>query len=271
MDTSPRSNVADRVFTSTDTPDCYPILAHNENSFLDRRPKMIAFFCLVAPQRFGETPLFDSRAAAGALDSKVRAKLLEKKVRYRRRLPKWRRGWASEINRTWMEAFGTEDRAAIEEAARKRGMSCQWHKNGRILHTENAEDPLPVHPETGDLCLNLQAFHKTSVLLDLDEVRPRQNRLHNAFLKFGAAILYNLDAMPLSISYGDGSPISDEEMAEIRRATWENSVIFAWRKGDLLILDNILTGHGRMNVQPPRKILTAFADLVAFPSNLKSI
>ena len=49
MDTSPRSNVADSVFTSTETPDNYPILAHNENSFLNQRPGMIAFFCLVAP------------------------------------------------------------------------------------------------------------------------------------------------------------------------------------------------------------------------------
>ena len=265
MDTSPRSNFADRVFTSTDTPDCYPILAHNENSFLNQRPGMIAFFCLIAPLRFGETPLFDSRAAARALDSKVRTKLFEKKVCYRRRLPKWRRGWASEINRTWMEAFGTEDRDSIEEAVRKSGMSCQWHENGRILHTENVVDPLPIHPETGDQCLNLQAFHKTNILLDLDEVKPRQNRLYNAFLKFGVSTLYAMDAMPLSITYGDGSPISRDEMEEIRRATWDNSVIFSWRNGDLLVLDNILTGHGRMNVQRPRKILTAFADLVAFP------
>jgi len=265
FDTSPRSKVAESVYTSTDTPDAYPILAHNENSFLNERPRMISFFCLVEPIRYGETPLFDSRAAAVALDPNVRAKVQEKKVRYRRRFPKQRPSWAPVINRTWDEAFGTSDRDEIEAMVTAQGMVCKWHPNGRILHTENVVDPLPRHPDTGDRCLNLQAFHRTSILQDLDEVRPRQSRLHNASLKMGLSLLYALDVMPVQILYGDGTPISADEMAEIRRATWDQSVLFRWKKGDVLVLDNILTGHGRMNVEGPRKILASFADPVSFP------
>ena len=40
---------------------------------------MISFFCLVEPRRYGETPLFNSRAAAVTLDHSIRAKLEEKK------------------------------------------------------------------------------------------------------------------------------------------------------------------------------------------------
>jgi alpha-ketoglutarate-dependent taurine dioxygenase len=265
FDTSPRSKVAESVYTSTDTPDAYPILAHNENSFLNERPRMISFFCLVEPRRYGETPLFDSRAAAVTLDPDVRTKLQEKKVCYRRRFPKKRPGWAPVINRTWDEAFGTSDRDEIEAMVTARGMACHWHPNGRILHTENVVDPLPRHPDTGDRCLNLQAFHRTSILRDLDEVRPRQNRLHNTSLKMGLSLLYALDVMPVQILYGDRMPIPPDEMAEIRRATWDHSVLFRWKKGDILVLDNILTGHGRMNVEGPRKILTSFADPVSFP------
>ena len=71
--------------------------------------------------------------------------------------------------------------------------------------------------------------------------------------------------MPVQILYGDGTPIPPDEMAEIRRATWDHSVLFRWKKGDVLVLDNILTGHGRMNVEGPRKILASFADPVSFP------
>jgi alpha-ketoglutarate-dependent taurine dioxygenase len=265
FDTSPRSRVAESVYTSTDTPDAYPILAHNENSFLNERPRMISFFCLVEPIRHGETPLFDSRAAAITLDPNVRAKVQDKKVCYRRRFPKKRPGWAPVINRTWDEAFGTRDRDEIEAMVTAQGMICRWHPNGRILHTENVVDPLPRHPDTGERCLNLQAFHRTSILQDLDEVRPRQNRVHNASLKMGLSLLYALDVMPVQILYGDGTPIPPDEMAEIRRATWSHSVLFRWKKGDILVLDNILTGHGRMNVEGPRKILTSFADPVSFP------
>jgi alpha-ketoglutarate-dependent taurine dioxygenase len=265
FETSPRSKVAASVYTSTDTPDAYPILAHNENSFLNTRPRMISFFCLVEPMRHGETPLFDSRAAAITLDPNVRAKLQEKKVCYRRRFPKKRPSWAPMINRTWDEAFGTSDRDEIEAMVTAQGMVCQWHPNGRILHTENVVDPLPRHPETSEQCLNLQAFHRTSILQDLDEVRPRQNGLHNASLKMGLRLLYALDVMPVQIFYGDGTPIPPDEMAEIRRATWDHSVLFRWKKGDVLVLDNIMTGHGRMNVEGPRKILTSFGDMVTFP------
>ena len=265
FDTSPRSKVAENVYTSTDTPDAYPILAHNENSFLNERPRMISFFCLVEPRRYGETPLFDSRAAAIALDPGVRAKLEEKKVCYRRRLPKKRPGWAPVMNRDWEEAFGTRDRDEIEAMVTAQGMTCHWHPNGRVLHTENVVNPLPRHPDTGDQCLNLQAFHRTSILQDLDEVRSRQSRLHNASLKMGLRILYALDVMPVQILYDDRTPIPADEMAEIRRATWDHSVLFRWKKGDVLVLDNILTGHGRMNVEGPRKILASFADPVSFP------
>ena len=62
----------------------------------------------------------------------------------------------------------------------------------------------------------------------------------------GLRILYVPDVMPVQILYGDGTPIPPDEMAEIRRATWDHSVLFRWKKGDVLVLDNILTAHGRM-------------------------
>ena len=67
------------------------------------------------------------------------------------------------MNRDWNEAFGTRDREEIEAMVTSRGMICRWHPNGRILHTENVVNPLPRHPDTGEQCLNLQAFHRTSI------------------------------------------------------------------------------------------------------------
>jgi alpha-ketoglutarate-dependent taurine dioxygenase len=54
-------------------------------------------------------------------------------------------------------------------------------------------------------------------------------------------------------------------MLALRRTVWDRSVLFRWQPGDLLVLDNFLTAHGRMNVVQPRKILTAFGDLVTVP------
>jgi len=265
MDTSPRHSVADRVFTSTDTPDCFPILAHNENCFLHERPKMISFFCQTEPPKYGETPIFDSRIGYEQLPDKVRNKLIGRKVQYRRRFPRKRKPWAPNIVRTWSEAFGTEDREQIEAMTARSGMTCRWHPDGKLLHTEIVIDPLPLHPDTRQRCLNLQGYHSSSILRDIDEVRSRQNRLRNSILKLGARMMYRIEAMPVTIHWGDGSDISHEDMIEIRRATWNNSVVFRWKKGDLLLLDNFLSGHGRMNVVQPRKILAAFGDLITIP------
>ncbi len=265
MDTSPRHNVADRVFTSTDAPDGFPILAHNENCFLNERPKMISFFCETEPLQYGETPVFDSRAAFETLSDSVRDKLSERNVLYRRRMPKQRRPWAPNIMRTWQESFGTEDQSEIEEITSDHGLTCKWHPGGRLLHTEVVVDPLPYHPDTNQQCLNIQGFHRSSIMLDIQEVRSRQNRIFNSLVKTGTGFMYQIDSMPVTIQWGDGSPISHPDMVEMRSAIWNNSVLFHWRKGDFLLLDNFLTAHGRMNVVQPRRILTAFSDFVTIP------
>ena len=44
-------------------------------------------------------------------------------------------------------------------------------------------------------------------------------------------------------------------------ALWENAVLFPWKQGDVLILDNVSAMHARMPcTDPSRKILTAIAD-----------
>jgi len=265
MDTSPRHHVAEKVFTSTDTPDAYPILAHNENCFLHVRPRMISFFCLAAPPRFGETPVFDSAAAARDLPDTLREQLARKKVAYVRRLPRRRPFWAPNVIRTWQEAFGTEDRQEIEAACARQDITCAWDTRQDVLRTRIVVEPLPVHPDTAEPCLHLQGFHRASLHADLDEVRPRQPAFANSLMKLGLATLCGLDLLPVSLTWGDGAPIPDADMLTLRQAVWGRSVLFRWQPGDLLVLDNFLTAHGRMNVVQPRKILTAFGNLVTVP------
>jgi len=262
FDTSPRRNVADRVFTSTDANDAFPILAHNENCFLKERPKWIAFFCQTEPPCYGETPIFDSRRAAADLDGSVRERLMAKKVIYRRRLPRRRKPWAPSVVRTWKESFGTEDREEIEALISRQGLTCRWDPRGRLVFTESVVPPLPSHPDTGEPCLNIQGFHHDSIMEDIKEVRSRQNWFVNTAVRWGTGAIYRVGAMPVTFHWGDGSDISTADALEMRRAIWDQSVLFRWRKGDLLILDNFLTAHGRMNVVQPRKILTAFSDPV---------
>jgi hypothetical protein len=64
---------------------------------------------------------------------------------------------------------------------------------------------------------------------------------------------------PRNALYGDGSPIEDAVLDEIRAAYEQEAVVFPWGKGDILILDNMLAAHGRKPYRGARKIVVGMA------------
>ncbi len=61
----------------------------------------------------------------------------------------------------------------------------------------------------------------------------------------------------LNSYYGDGSPLDPAALARVRDALQKEMVAVKWVEGDLLIIDNLLTAHGRMPFAGERKILLA--------------
>jgi hypothetical protein len=62
------------------------------------------------------------------------------------------------------------------------------------------------------------------------------------------------------VSYGDGSPLSFREMGQIRKVIHRNMVFNQWQKGDLLMIDNFSTSHGREpTYDKNRKIVVAWS------------
>jgi alpha-ketoglutarate-dependent taurine dioxygenase len=45
----------------------------------------------------------------------------------------------------------------------------------------------------------------------------------------------------------------------LRRLYSEETVSFPWRRGDVMLLENMLTAHGRTPFSGPRKVLAAMA------------
>ena len=65
------------------------------------------------------------------------------------------------------------------------------------------------------------------------------------------------DDMPEYATFGDGSAIPLQYLDVIRATTRKLQVTFDWRRGDLLMVDNMLLAHGRMPFSGERKILVA--------------
>jgi hypothetical protein len=60
---------------------------------------------------------------------------------------------------------------------------------------------------------------------------------------------------PRNAYYGDGSPIEEDALEEIRKAYANEAVVFPWQKRDILVLDNMLTAHGRRPYRGARRIV----------------
>jgi alpha-ketoglutarate-dependent taurine dioxygenase len=74
--------------------------------------------------------------------------------------------------------------------------------------------------------------------------------------------LFKEDDLPSNAFYGDGSRIEDSVIKEICHVYREAAVCFAWQKGDLLMVDNMLVAHGRAPFTGPRRILVAMAEKI---------
>jgi alpha-ketoglutarate-dependent taurine dioxygenase len=72
--------------------------------------------------------------------------------------------------------------------------------------------------------------------------------------------LCGADGLPRNVYFGDGTPIEDGLLDEIRAVLAAEQVVFPWRAGDVLMLDNMLVAHAREPFSGPRKVLVAMAE-----------
>jgi hypothetical protein len=68
------------------------------------------------------------------------------------------------------------------------------------------------------------------------------------------------EQLPRNAFYGDGSRIDDAVLDEIRVCYRRETIEFDWQNGDVLIVDNMLTAHGRNPYSGFRKIVVAMAE-----------
>jgi alpha-ketoglutarate-dependent taurine dioxygenase len=235
---TPRSKVADGIFTSTEYPQEYEISLHNELSYASEWPRRLMFCCLVEPGSGGATPVCDGRALLAELDPAVRDRFETRGVTYRQHL---HGGFG--LGKSWQQTFETEDRAEVERFLAEADMTFSWTEDGGLRTA--ATRPAVRKALTGETVWFNQAdqWHPTNL--------PDAER--EALLD-----LYDdLADLPHSVTYGDGSPIPDSDLAAVRVAAKRHEVANPWRQGDVMIVENMLALHGRHSFTAPRRILVS--------------
>lgn len=238
---SPRSDVIQGIYTSTEYPADQPISPHNELSYATTFAQKLFFFCETPPGGRGETPLADTRRVLARLSSATREKFIRQKWMLVRNLH-----GGTGAGYSWQTAFQTSDRQEVEEYCRAQEVLFEWRPRNalRVRHIHRA---IEVHPYTGD-----QVWFNHAAFFHISTFEPGVRRALLA--------TYGEENLPNNTYYGTGEPIEPEELDEIRDAYRAELITFSWQHGDLIMLDNMLMAHARAPYEPPRKILFAMTD-----------
>jgi alpha-ketoglutarate-dependent taurine dioxygenase len=239
----PREREGDSIYKATPYPPSMPILFHNEASHTGSWPLRQMFFCVQPAATGGATVIADGRRVYQRLPPAIREPFERLGLVYQR-------NFVECLDVSWQSFFQTDDRAAVEERCRARGVTVQWTAQG--LRTSWPAQAVARHPRTGELVWFNQIQLHHPACLD-PRVRRSMSRL------FGEGDL------PRHVHHGDGSPIGEQALGEIQAALSLQAVEVSWEAGDLLLLDNMLVAHARRPYTGPRRIAVAMGEMVSAP------
>jgi alpha-ketoglutarate-dependent taurine dioxygenase len=235
---TPRSAVSGRIYTSTEYPASQTIPLHNEMAYAHTWPMKIWFYCLTAAGQGGETPIADSRRVFARIDPHIRERFIEKKVMYVR-------NYGEGLDLSWTTVFQTTARSEVEAYCHQAGIEFEW-LDGDRLRTRQVCQAATMHPGTGEWVWFNQAH-----LFHLSNLEPA--------VRAALSSTYQEEDFPRHAYYGDGSPIESEVLEQIREAYEQEMIVFPWQEGDVLMLDNMLMAHGRKPFAGTRAVLVGMA------------
>lgn len=259
---TPRDQVSFQVYKSTAVAKEHTIPFHQEVSGNhDEMPKYISFFCHTpSKEGTGHTTVGNAKQISEKIQKLMPPlwqEMSTKKLTYtatylptngwRTRLIKW----LNPSHATIMQRFGTEKREEIEEKCRQEGLTCKWDGNWAVISREG----VPATIERNGKPLFCNQIH-------LDKLNPA---LCGGWIKYILAriLLYPTSrSMQFNVKWSDGKEISPKiasALLTIIKKHQESHPGRNWKKGDLMVLDNVTTMHGKTSHLGEREILVAMS------------
>lgn len=233
-----RINRTERVFSANEAPPEVQIFFHHEMAQTPLYPQFILFYCEIAAESGGATPICRSdvlyrRLKASRPEFAARCEAVG--LRYSNVMPEVDDP-ESGMGRSWGSTLGVDDRGAAEDRLRELGYSWEWHDDGSLRATT------PPLPAVMDLPDGRQTFF---------------NQLIAAYSGWKDARNDPSDA----IRHGDGSRLDPDAVAEAIAIADELAFDVAWRPGDAVLIDNRVAMHARRTFAGKRKVVASLAQM----------
>ncbi len=229
-----RTNVTPRVFTANEAPPETEIFLHHEMAQTPLFPAKLFFYCEIAAERGGATPLCRSdwvldqlRAANPEFVARVEAE----GVRYTNVMP-GRDDAGSGQGRSWRSTLSVADQAGAEARLSELGYSWEW------LEDESLRVTTAALPAVRELAGGGTSFF---------------NQLIAAFRGWADS----RNDPNRAITFGGGEPITPQDMADAIRIADELTHDLTWEAGDVALLDNYQVMHGRRPFAGKRRVLAS--------------
>eukprot|EP00871_Galdieria_phlegrea_P005995 jgi/Galph1/883/GphlegSOOS_G5663.1 len=229
---APRKQVTRRVFTSDEAPSSELIPFHHEMAQSPSYPGKLFFYCDIEPSEGGETPILLSHTVYQKMKEQLPEFVdeLEKKgVLYTRVMPNGDDP-TTPIGRGWQSTYGVEDPLEAERQYEKLQSQFEWLPDNS-LKVSTWRPAIQKDPKTG------RSTSFNSTIAAYKGWRDKRNDPTKA------------------VMFGDGTPFPQEYMEKCGSIMEESCVVFPWKRGDVLMIDNHTVMHARRSYVPPRRIL----------------
>ena len=221
---SHRADHGDGVYSWPEWAPDRDMCLHHEQSQGASFPRVLLLGCLAVPEQGGSILLGDTRSVLKHIPSEL-------SDRFSAAGWSLRRTFRPRLGVPWSDAFGVEDRAELERRLAEHDVHVSWTPDG-TLRTEQTRAAVVDHPVTGEACwFNDVAFFSRWSVPELE-----RSVLISAF---------GQDGLPLDTLPAEGAPLTQADYDALMDAYTEATVRVDWQPGDLLLLDNVLTAHGR--------------------------
>ena len=135
----------------------------------------------------------------------------------------------------------TTGKKEVKSFLKSRGCGYTYDEKKNIVTFWNILPAFMPHPDTGKkIWFNQVHIHNVSTLRE-SPIYPGEDKLDTVY--------------SWNTTYGDGTLIEPEVVQHVRACMWHSTYAFQWKKGDMLVVDNMNALHGRLSFTGERKIL----------------